>query len=275
MRRTAILSVKNMKFVIRDDDLNYFSNPEDIKRWYGDLFKQGISVGFAAIPFVKHESDVYTSLKEFLNKEYPISSNTSLITYIQSEQYIEVLLHGCTHETKNGVFEYEQTSGLLQETKRGKEELEKAFQRSIDVFVPPHDQISNDGIKALDVLRLNLIRGKGSKNLFLNYQYLKITFRMVFYRLGYVLTSRVMMPPYPYTVRGENHQEAFSARIEAGEKILRGWMRAAQKKGGNFVVVCHLHDFTDEKKRVLKNLIAYAHTLNASFVPPSALFETV
>jgi hypothetical protein len=48
-----------MKFVIRDDDLNYFSKPSDIAEWYKDIFAQGIPVGFAVIPFVKPTSDVY------------------------------------------------------------------------------------------------------------------------------------------------------------------------------------------------------------------------
>jgi len=135
-----------MRFVIRDDDLNYFSTPQDIKQWYEDIFAQKIPVGFSVIPFVKPISDVYTQDILPEDKEYVIRQNKELVEYIKNHPLIEVLQHGCTHETKNGIFEYCKLSGLFEDTIRGKEELEKAFGQKIKVFVSPHDIISNHGV---------------------------------------------------------------------------------------------------------------------------------
>jgi len=46
-----------MKFVIRDDDLNYFSEPKEIVEVYKKIFSFKILVGFSVIPFIKSTSD--------------------------------------------------------------------------------------------------------------------------------------------------------------------------------------------------------------------------
>ena len=139
-----------MQFVIRDDDLNYFSKPSDIERWYADIFAQHIPVGFSTIPFVKPVSDVYTAGAQEEEKEYPVSGNAELVAYVKSQPLIEILQHGTTHETKNG-YEYSKTSGLVADTRRGKEELQNTFGTQFhNVFVPPHDWIGNHGICAIE-----------------------------------------------------------------------------------------------------------------------------
>ena len=86
-----------MKFVIRDDDLNYFSQPADIDRWYTDIFAQGIPVGFSAIPFINPKKDAYQIGNSSEDKEYPISENTGLVAYVKDNPFIEILQHGVTH----------------------------------------------------------------------------------------------------------------------------------------------------------------------------------
>ncbi len=79
-------------------------------------------------------------------EEFPVSRNVELLAYIKGNPLIEVVQHGCTHETKNGIYEYQKNSGLLEETRRGKEELQNAFGAQFkNVFAPPHDWISTDG----------------------------------------------------------------------------------------------------------------------------------
>lgn len=259
-----------MKFIIRDDDLNYFSKPADIERWYADIFTQGIPVGFSTIPFVKPESDVYTAGASFENKEYPISGNAELIAYVKRQPLIEILQHGVTHETNNG-YEYSKSSGLIEETKRGKVELQKTFDAQFhNVFVPPHDWIGSHGVEAVEAAKMDIVRGRGAglRNWIPRFQYVAVFCKMLAYRLKHLFKGKV--PAYPYVINFGKHKEACSYRLE-DEDVFDG-LAYAKKKDGIFVVVTHLHFYTEEKKERLLELIEKAREYGAEFVAPSELF---
>lgn len=265
-----------MKFVIRDDDLNYFSSPDDIKKWYQEIFDMEIPVGFSVIPFVKPSSDVYTNRDVYthfeIEKEFPISNNKELVKYIRSNNLIEVLQHGCTHQTKNGVFEYCQDKNLIKDTLRGKRELENAFNCDVRIFVPPHDRISNHGIEAIEKARLNIIRGKGFRNFLIRKEYFLNIPKMVLHVLRY--PDRTRMPAYPYVLDFGKHKEAYSYRLNDNnlEELLMG-LEYVKRKKGNFIVTAHLHDFNEKRKNNLLEIIEKARNLGFKFVKPSALFE--
>jgi hypothetical protein len=259
-----------MKFVIRDDDLNYFSKPADIERWYADIFAEHIPVGFSTIPFVKPESDVYTGGASSEDKEYPIRENTELVAYVKSQPLIEILQHGTTHETVNGVFEYARAvpQGSVE---RGKEELEKTFGVPLHVFVPPHDWIGSQGVRAVEAAEMDIIRGRGAglRNWIPRLAYLKIFFVMLAFKIFHTL--RGCVPAYPYVLDFGKHKEACSYRLEDAD-IFDG-LAYAKQKDGVFVVVTHLHFFTDEKKERLLRLIGKARELSATFSYPRELFS--
>jgi predicted deacetylase len=260
-----------MKFVIRDDDLNYFSAPADVDRWYSDIFAAGIPVSFAVIPFVTPHADVYTRA-DAPYREYAVSENTELVSYLNNQSLAHIMLHGCTHETVDGIFEYQKISGLTKDTLRGKAELETSF-GPISVFVPPHDQISNHGLQSLEVAGLNLIRSKGSKNILVRFSSLVVAFKMLLHRLRFITKPRTLIPAYPHVVSLGRHQEAFAVRIESGTERLIGWLRYAYEHDGDFVVTMHIHDMTEEKKETLRTLIKEAKRLGAQFVPATELFS--
>lgn len=259
-----------MKFVIRDDDLNYFSSPEEISRWYSDIFAAGIPVGFSAIPFVRPESDVYTGNATYEDKEYPIGENHRLLEYVRGQSLIEVLQHGTTHETKNGIYEYQQSALARGEALRGREELERAFGVSVSVFVPPHDWIGTAGIRAVEAANMNVIRGRGAglRNFVPRFSYLRNFVRMALFKSFHVMGGGV--PAYPYVLNFGKHKEVCSYRLEDTD-VFEG-LDYAHKKDGIFVVVTHLHFYTDEKKERLLHIIARARELDAEFVTPSSLF---
>ena len=260
-----------MKFVIRDDDLNYYSKPEDVERWYADIFAQGIPVGFSTIPFVKPESDVYTSDATPDGKEHALSENQELIAYVKAHPQMEILQHGTTHETKDGVFEYADAKIPRREAARGRAELERAFGRPVTVFVPPHDWINAQGVHAVEAAGLNVIRGRGAglKNLILRSRYVAIFFRMLAFKAAYVLRGKPV-PAYPFVLDFGKHKEACSYRLEDAD-VFDG-LAYAHKKNGVFVVVAHLHSYTEEKKKLLRALIEKAREYGAEFVTPSSLF---
>ncbi|HVX90791.1 MAG TPA: DUF2334 domain-containing protein [Candidatus Paceibacterota bacterium] len=258
-----------MKFVIRDDDVNYFSTPADIERWYADIFAEGIPVGFSAIPYVKPVSDVYPKDIPPSDEEYPISRNAALVTYMKEHPLIEVLQHGTTHETVDGVYEYARAVPRT-EAKRGREELERALGKPVTIFVPPHDWINSSGIRAVEYARMDVIRGRGAglRNWIWRPRYAGIFIYMLVWKAAHARRGRV--PAYPYVLDFGKHREACSYRLEDTD-VFEG-LAYAHQKDGLFVVVTHLHYYTEEKKARLRAIIARARELGAEFVPPSALF---
>lgn len=262
-------------FVIRDDDLNFFSKPEDIEYWYKELISGGIPVSFSTVPFVKKTSDVYTGDEEGKNKngEYPIGENRELVEYIKhGSRNIEIMQHGYTHETVEGVYEFKkksEKSDLFKQAKRGLNYLESFFGK-INVFVAPHDSISNHGIKVVESLGLNIIRSKGSRNFIWRPLYITALTKMVIHRLKH--RDRYLAPAYPYVVNFGMHKEAYSHRLVNDKELLKKWLYFSAKKRGNFILVNHLHDKDEKLKEVLFFLIEEAKTLGFSFVKANELF---
>lgn len=264
-----------MKFVIRDDDLNYFSTPADIERWYQRIFSAGIPVGFSSIPFVTPSSDVYPfyppeTAIQVENKEYPIGDNNELVAYIKANPHIEILQHGTTHKTEAGVFEYARKISRT-ETIRGRKHLEHTFDTTVDIFVPPHDWIGESGIHSVEAAGMNIIRGRGAglRNLILRFRYLLNFIRMFLFKVRHALSGAI--PPYPFVLDFGRHKEVCSYRLEDID-VFTGLTYAHRKKGV-FVVVTHLHFFNKEKEDRLLQLIQKARELGAEFVPPSRLFK--
>lgn len=269
---------KNNKFyfVIRDDDLSYFSQPADIEKWYSDIFMQNIPVGFSTIPFVKKTSDVYI-VKDSDgddNIEYGISRNKELISYINTNPFIEIMQHGYNHETQNGVFEYKNIKLDLDNlTERGKNELELSFKRTINIFIPPHDQISNKGIRAIEKAGLNIIRSKGSKNILMRYEYFLALLKMIIHIFRYILMSEDDKPAYPTIIDLKYHKEAFSIRLETRKESILKRLNFLSKNGGYLVITNHLYTLDIEKKEKLLEIISTAKKLGAVFIYPHELFN--
>ena len=257
-------------FVIRDDDLNYFSQPEDIKFWYEDIFAQNIPVSFSVIPFVKGNSDVYIGNMSEKNVEYPIGGNTELIKYLKDNQEnIEIMQHGCTHETINGIFEFDRKKGITEDAKRGFEYLVKLF-GDIKVFVAPHDSLSNQGIIAIETVGLNILRSKGSRNFLFRREYILNILKMIFHRFKNI--NRYKASAFPKVLNFGKHKEAYSYRLIKDRDLLKRWLRASSESGGVFVIVNHLHDRNEAEKDNLLFLIEEGKKLDFTFVKASELF---
>jgi hypothetical protein len=265
-----------MRFVIRDDDLNYFVKPEYIDQWYGDIFEQKIPVGFATIPFVLPlEKSLYFEHQNVELREYPIYENTELVEYLKNNQFIEILQHGYNHEVKNRKYEYgngAKPEELIEKTLKGKETLKKTFEREIKIFVPPHDRISNQGILAVETAGMNIIRGIGSKNFLFRSQYFKAIGKMAFHRLKF--PNKQKTPAYPFVIDFGKHKEAYSNRLNEDnlEDLIRR-LKFCYEVNGNFIVTLHLYAFNQKIKDNLMFLIKMAKELKAEFVYPSNLFE--
>ena len=139
------------------------------------------------------------------------------------------------------------------------------------IFAPPHDWIGTHGIVAIEAAGYDVIRGRGAglRNWLWRWEYATIFLRMFLYRFPHFIT---WSPPlYPHVLDFGRHKEACSYRLEDVD-VFQGLEQAA-KENGVFVVVAHLHFYTQEKKDKLAKLIERARALGAEFVLPSKLFE--
>jgi hypothetical protein len=269
---------KIFNFIIRDDDLCFFTKPEHLLAIYAEVFAQNIPVSFSTIPFVTLPSDAWLPRPLPVTSDtgqYAVSNNKDLVEYIKSNPLIEITLHGCTHQTIEGVFEYTQKKGLFEATLKGKQELEKAFAQPVSVFVAPHDQFSNHGILAIENAGLNILRGKGTKNFIPRISYIDAIVKTGLHWLRYAVAgiSRSEMPAYPHLIDLGSHQEAFGIRIESKRESLFAALRLAHKTRGNFILVNHMHEFDESRKKLMLELISEAQRLGANFVRAGDLFH--
>jgi hypothetical protein len=150
-----------MKFAIRDDDVSFFTKPEDLEKVYDKIWEK-CPISFAVIPFIKGMVSPMIPEKFWYEKKYfPIGDNSDLVSYLKEkvkEKKISIMLHGYSHEDRTSGYEFENNNfeDLYEKIKKGKEYLENLFETEINVFVPPHNTISKEGIKAVIRAKLNL-----------------------------------------------------------------------------------------------------------------------
>jgi hypothetical protein len=178
--------LKNL--IIRDDDLSYWTKPQDIEKVYKPLFDKKIKISFATIPFAVNMFNAgnFNTFYQDENSQTDICKNTKIVEYIKEkidDGLVEVMLHGYNHlysfeyegviktatkENLNkprqlnkkinflGEYNYQSYEELNKKTKDGKEYLEDLFKVKITNFVPPSNQIGKAGIKAIVNNNLNL-----------------------------------------------------------------------------------------------------------------------
>ena len=174
--------------IIRDDDLSFWTSPEDIDRVYRPLFDRKIKISFATIPYAVQmfNAGSFNTFYQDDNSQTSIAKNNKIVEYIKEkidEGLVEIMLHGYNHlysfecdgivktATKEnlelprklnkkinflGEYNCQNYEILNKKTKEGKEYLEDLFKINIKNFVSPSNQIGKDGIKAIVNNNLNL-----------------------------------------------------------------------------------------------------------------------
>lgn len=146
-----------VKLIIRDDDCNYFTNPEDLKQVYRSLCDFPIT--YAVVPAI---TDVKGGCPETNGNTIPryIGMNKKLVEYLKEEfssKNCDIVLHGITHG-----YEYNEDGSMIPEMvwrdKQGdlteeiaywKHDFEKLFNGTIKCFVAPSNTIGKNAIKAI------------------------------------------------------------------------------------------------------------------------------
>ncbi len=180
-----------MNFAIRDDDINYWTNPSDLESVYSGIWEKGFVVSFSVIPFAVKSFYPGERGKFYQDeKKSPVGENGELIKYLKNriaEEKASITLHGYSHQRKFAVpgepgyfsltkdniaqhakhlprvkptylneYIWKTYECLKEETAKGKKYLESLFGGKITVFVPPGNSISRDGAKAVSECGLSL-----------------------------------------------------------------------------------------------------------------------
>jgi hypothetical protein len=297
-----------MKFSLRDDDLNYFYNPEDIENNYKDIWDI-CPVSMSVIPFVKGDWPSITLELEnrgsgFIDDElikkikddntiYPIGDNLQLVDFVNKkifEKKIYLTLHGIHHRNEdpevpqfNNNFgigaEFYTSRDLTLPLKESINYLEKIFQQKIDVFTPPQNLLSPLGIESIFNNDLAIcgdlpsLKRLSSVKLIGLYNYLKVVY------------NRLLngMNQYPHPIINKKFKFVSHFRLQPGTNInqLYASFDEIYKQNGVFVLSTHSYAFgynmkgsNKNMRNELINLIEYVKNKeNVEFINLSQIFK--
>lgn len=270
-----------MKFALRDDDVNFFTRPEQLERAYGAYWDR-LPVSLAIVPMHAATRSKAIPPEHWEGEaEFPLADNPELVDYVRglfAAGRASPMLHGYSHKNYPDGFEFQVGPDLLGRLKRGRACLEKLFERPIRTFVPPHNALSRRGLAALDAEGLDVL---GS---FLSFRpsqkpwdrtTLGNYLRLNLYRLrtGRGRRQRLI---YPFPLRYKNH-------AEFGCHLLLPWTRAedlvagfeqARRFGGDYCLATHYWEIDDQMAAALRTVVEHAERAGARFVPADELFAS-
>lgn len=142
-----------MKYVIiRDDDANATTPPNQLEQLYRPFLDRGMPVHLAVVPEVR--ADILGpdgELEGFIQgpnagkpANLPVEENTALLDYLRHEPGFRVLQHGLRHEFVGGHYEFQRDDAedLRSRIELGKERLREAGFAEPTTFVAPQDKLS-------------------------------------------------------------------------------------------------------------------------------------
>ena len=271
-----------MKFALRDDDVNFFTRPEQLERAYG-AYWDFLPVSLAIVPFHAATKSKAIPEEHWVGEgEFPLADNRDIVECVReliAGGRATPMLHGYNHKNYPDGYEFQVGSDLPGRLRRGRACLEELFGRPIRTFVPPHNALSRRGIEALDAEGLNVL---GS---FLSFRpsqkpwerstlgnYLRLNLHRLRTRRG--RRTRLI---YPFPLRYKNH-------AEFGCHLLLPWTQAdeliagfdeARRFGGDFCLATHYWEIDDHMAGVLRAVVERAARAGATFVPADVLFQRV
>lgn len=237
------------KFIIRDDDVNYFTHPQDLEKIYCDVWDK-CPISTAVIPFIDATAAPMVPKQYcYSAKEYPIGENKELIYFLQKkikEHKIIIMLHGYNHrdnntyefadETKNEDYYYDKI-------KKGKDYLEDLLGVEIKVFVPPHNTISKNAIKAVIKAKLNLAV---MPSFYFNKRPWNLNTLKVFIRRKLFKLINKTEPPYVLDFSTHKEINCYPLTPLVSFEFLKEKFDIASKYNGIFCLATHYWEFNAE-----------------------------
>lgn len=260
-------------FAVRDDDTSYYTSVKDLESAYSGYWGR-VPISLAVIPFsvAKHRGDRIFTSQDCKYEFAPISENKDLVSFLKEKValgHVEIMLHGFTHEFKEVkgklVSEciWKTQDQILKDVMFGKKYLEDLFDTEIKTFVPPANDISVNGIKAIRECSLSLsgMMGRwGDRPISINY--IKAWVK----RWGWRVIKGF---PYPYALDYDRHIELYAHALNPfiEEESLIYDIRRASSHNANFVVATHYWAFEDSEKNgaLLRAVVNEAERLGFDF----------
>lgn len=254
-----------MNCLLRDDDVSFLTLAKELELVWGSFFRQNNSrLNLAAIPFVD-TVEFGSSSRELRG----LGENNDLCAYLKNkinEGKIELLLHGYSHTSTQGKFEFESSSKeeLSRKVRKGKDYLEDLFKVKISVFVPPHNALSREGLKAVSENGLNILAATpcSPKRIGLDSQSTIFFIRRLAFSLKHNRYSHGR-PCYPFVKRFSTHRQldcfSFIPGITSKEDIINCY-RVTRRYNGTFCLALHYSELAEESIReqlraIIENII--------------------
>jgi hypothetical protein len=174
--------------IIRDDDISYFTKPETLTKLYGSLLEEKKPINFSVIPKITANikigsNNLYRTTEKLdydpcvppefrgYSEDFPFGENKETVEFIQSLENCEVLQHGFTHGTLDGVpeFKINDEEEIKRRANLGGALLEECFHSKPSFFVPPYDVASLETINFLESNYKGLSIGKLNPRLATNF----------------------------------------------------------------------------------------------------------
>lgn len=151
-----------MLIAIRDDDICYFTKPEQLRLVY-EPYWNICPITLSVIPFVdgliKTKDELVPLEYQGIPMQFPIGQNKKLITYLKEqiqESRIGISMHGYTHLSESGIPEFESDKDFSGKVPEGKKYLEELFDMKVNVFTAPNNSMSANNAKAVIDAGLNI-----------------------------------------------------------------------------------------------------------------------
>jgi hypothetical protein len=166
-------------FVIRDDDISYFTSMEKLEKLYKEAWKMGFKVSFAVVPMQKAlDNIIIPPTFRGAAKYCPVYQNEELVKYLRVrilEGKVDVVQHGYCHmeiQLPSPMFDFEKGETIplngqeldsarysefygltehasLKRIREGRKILEHTFNSRVKVFVAPQEYLPKSLWKAL------------------------------------------------------------------------------------------------------------------------------
>lgn len=251
-----------MKFLIRDDDICFFTQPEELENAWGWLWEIDGKINFAVIPFV----GIFD--KRFGKGLYPIGENRRLLDYLKKkvkDGRAEILLHGYSHLSIGRKFEFESSDeeDLSQKIKEGKEYLETLFESKVRVFVPPNNGLGRAGLTAVSRNGMSVLSSisfspfKRRANIMNLFFLLK---RKIFsYRYRMILDGKFV---YPFIVHFPSHTQLDCIPLlpSTSLKKLITISQMIKNYSGIFCLSTHYWEIVNTTREVIQKLVQFLLT---------------
>ncbi|MEM7816502.1 MAG: DUF2334 domain-containing protein [Candidatus Aenigmatarchaeota archaeon] len=250
-----------MNFLLRDDDICFFTKVEEFKKiWNWFLNENYSKLNLAVIPFVYP--------KEFGIEDKnlkPLEENRELTLYLKElikKKKIEILLHGYSHTSFDKKFEFSINDKelLSKKIKEAKIYLEKLLETKISVFVPPHNSLSKKALEAIKENKLNILASFPISFFRVGFNLEYFSFfvkRFIFSKMNFKYLKGFYF--YPYKVKFSSHKQLdcfnFLPNLFSFKDLLRLTYKIKKVKG-SFCLAVHWWELKEGNLELLKIFIS-------------------